>query len=63
MINEQTGLEVAAVIPVRRLPKTTSGKLQRHLLVERLADGKFDVEFGERAALRRRPRATRSRSN
>jgi aryl carrier-like protein len=32
LINEHTGLEVAQVIPVKRIPKTTSGKVQRHLL-------------------------------
>ncbi len=34
LINEQTGLEVAQVVPVKRVPKTTSGKIQRHLLEE-----------------------------
>ena len=32
LINEHTGLEVAQVIPTKRIPKTTSGKVQRHLL-------------------------------
>ena len=32
LINEHTGIEVAQVIPVKRIPKTTSGKVQRHLL-------------------------------
>ena len=47
LINEQTGLEVAEVIPVKRIPKTTSGKVQRHLLEESYADGEFDAELGE----------------
>ena len=34
LINEHTGLEVAHVVPVKRIPKTTSGKIQRHLLEE-----------------------------
>ena len=34
IINEQTGLSVTHVIPVRRIPKTTSGKVQRRLLLE-----------------------------
>jgi len=29
---EHAGLEVTAVVPVKRIPKTTSGKVQRHLL-------------------------------
>jgi len=52
LINEQTGLEVAEVVPVKRIPKTTSGKIQRHLLEENYADGEFDAELRELAALR-----------
>jgi acyl-CoA synthetase (AMP-forming)/AMP-acid ligase II/acyl carrier protein len=52
VINEQTGLEVGAVVPVKRIPKTTSGKIQRHLLEESYIDGEFDAELGELAALR-----------
>jgi acyl-CoA synthetase (AMP-forming)/AMP-acid ligase II/acyl carrier protein len=52
LINEQTGLEVAEVVPVKRIPKTTSGKIQRHLLEESYADGEFDAELRELAALR-----------
>jgi acyl-CoA synthetase (AMP-forming)/AMP-acid ligase II/acyl carrier protein len=52
LINEQTGLEVAEVIPVKRVPKTTSGKIQRHLLEEGYAEGEFDAELRELAALR-----------
>ena len=52
VINEQTGLEVAEVVPVRRIPKTTSGKIQRHLLEQSFADGVFDAGLTELAALR-----------
>ena len=52
LINEQTGLEVAAVVPVKRIPKTTSGKMQRHLLEEAYLAGEFDGELRELAALR-----------
>ena len=52
VINEQTGLEVAEVVPVKRIPKTTSGKIQRHLLEESYLDGEFDAELRELAALR-----------
>jgi len=64
LINEQTGLEVAEVIPVKRIPKTTSGKVQRHLLEEGYVDGEFDVELAELAALRAASRgpAQRERS-
>ncbi|MBC7982339.1 MAG: non-ribosomal peptide synthetase [Candidatus Obscuribacterales bacterium] len=51
LINEQAGLEVAHVVPVKRIPKTTSGKLQRHLLVQSYLDGEFEAEMRELAAL------------
>ena len=45
LINEHTGLEVAQVIPVKRIPKTTSGKVQRHVLEAAYADGEFDADL------------------
>lgn len=47
LINEQSGLEVAQVVPVKRIPKTTSGKIQRHLLEQQLVDGEFTADLGE----------------
>jgi len=38
----QTGLEAAHVVPVRHIPRTTSGKLQRYLLAEAFERGDFD---------------------
>jgi len=52
LINEQTGLEVIHAVPVKRIPKTTSGKLQRHLLAQNFMDGEFDTEMRELAALK-----------
>jgi acyl-CoA synthetase (AMP-forming)/AMP-acid ligase II len=52
LINEHTGLEVAQVIPTKRIPKTTSGKVQRHLLEEAYVAGEFDTELSELKALR-----------
>jgi acyl-CoA synthetase (AMP-forming)/AMP-acid ligase II/aryl carrier-like protein len=52
LINEHTGLEVAQVVPVKRIPKTTSGKVQRHLLETAHIDGQFDAELAELKALR-----------
>lgn len=52
VINAQTGLEVATVVPVKRIPKTTSGKIQRHLLEQSYLDGEFDAELKELTALR-----------
>jgi acyl-CoA synthetase (AMP-forming)/AMP-acid ligase II/acyl carrier protein len=64
LINEQTGLEVSEVVPVKRIPKTTSGKIQRHLLEQSYVDGEFDEELKTLAALREAQRGpeTASRS-
>jgi surfactin family lipopeptide synthetase A len=43
LIGEQTGLEVDRVIPVARIPKTTSGKVQRAKLLQSYFDGEFDA--------------------
>jgi acyl-CoA synthetase (AMP-forming)/AMP-acid ligase II/aryl carrier-like protein len=55
LINEHTGLEVAEVVPVKRIPKTTSGKIQRHLLEQEFLDGAFAAELAELARLRASP--------
>jgi acyl-CoA synthetase (AMP-forming)/AMP-acid ligase II/acyl carrier protein len=52
LINEQAGLELADVVPVKRIPKTTSGKIQRHLLEESYVSGEFAAELAELNALR-----------
>jgi acyl-CoA synthetase (AMP-forming)/AMP-acid ligase II len=52
LVNEHTGLEVAHVVPVKRVPKTTSGKIQRHLLEEDYLNGVYDAELKELDALR-----------
>ena len=62
LINEHTGLEVAQVVPVKRIAKTTSGKIQRHLLEKSYAEGEFDGELSELAQLREAQRGPTSRS-
>ncbi len=47
LIGEQTGLEVDYVVPVSRIPKTTSGKVQRAKLLKSYFDGEFDEVLGE----------------
>ena len=42
VLNEQAGLEVDQVIPVNRIPKTTSGKFQRRLLADAFGNGEYD---------------------
>jgi acyl-CoA synthetase (AMP-forming)/AMP-acid ligase II len=51
-IGEHAGLAVGAVVPVRRIPKTTSGKVQRHLLEQEYLDGAFAAELEQLAQLR-----------
>jgi acyl carrier protein len=52
LVNEHAGLEVTHVLPVKRIPKTTSGKVQRHLLERAFVEGEFAAEMAEIARLR-----------
>jgi acyl-CoA synthetase (AMP-forming)/AMP-acid ligase II/acyl carrier protein len=52
LVNEHAGLEVAHVVPVKRIPKTTSGKIQRVALEQAFLAGEFDAEMAELARLR-----------
>ena len=45
LVNEHAGVEVARVVPVNRIPKTTSGKLQRSALADSYANGEFAAEL------------------
>jgi len=47
LVNEHAGVEVARVVPVKRIPKTTSGKLQRTALAKAYEDGEFAAEIAE----------------
>jgi len=42
-ILKEFGIGVNKVIPVRRMPKTTSGKIQHYLLVEQYLKGDYDM--------------------
>lgn len=42
LVNSQTGLQVDTVVPVKRIPKTTSGKVQRRLLADDYLAGEFN---------------------
>jgi acyl carrier protein len=59
IIGEQTGILVNEVVPIKHIPRTTSGKIQRHLLAARYLDGEFDEILAQlrvqRAALRHDP--------
>jgi malonyl CoA-acyl carrier protein transacylase len=50
---KRTGLSLKHVIPVERLPFTTSGKRMRYRLVRRLQSGKFDEIIRECQMLRK----------
>lgn len=43
LLGEAAGVRVHAVVPVNRIPKTTSGKVQRYLLIESLMQGEFSA--------------------
>lgn len=47
MISQRTGLEVTHVVPVNNIPKTTSGKIQRHALVTAFEEGSFSSVVAE----------------
>src|SRR6202034_674648 len=47
ILSAKAGLELDAVVPVRRIPKNTSGKIQRHLLEQEYQDGRFEAELAE----------------
>ena len=51
-LTEQTALQVGHVVPVRSIPKTTSGKIQRTALAASYERGEFDELLGELDALR-----------
>lgn len=51
-LGAQAGLEVDHVVPVTRIPKTTSGKVQRSRLAAGYADGEFDEALAALAAHR-----------
>jgi acyl-CoA synthetase (AMP-forming)/AMP-acid ligase II/acyl carrier protein len=57
LLNEHAGLEVAHVVPVKRIPKTTSGKIQRVALEESFVAGEFATELDALAALREKHHA------
>jgi amino acid adenylation domain-containing protein/non-ribosomal peptide synthase protein (TIGR01720 family) len=41
LLNKRGGWEIADVIPLKRMPKTTSGKVQRYILAQKYKEGEF----------------------
>lgn len=52
ILNEQLGLEVTHVIPVKRIPKTTSGKIQRVAMGKAYLHGEFNDDLATMDKLR-----------
>ncbi len=50
-VAEHAGVAAAAVVPVKQLPKTTSGKLQRFALADAFERGDFATALGDLALL------------
>lgn len=42
-MNYRGGWHIQDVVPIRRIPKTTSGKVQRYKLAQSYEQGEFDV--------------------
>jgi acyl-CoA synthetase (AMP-forming)/AMP-acid ligase II/acyl carrier protein len=49
IVGEHAGLEVHTVVPVPRIPKTTSGEVQRAKLLAAYGEGEFDAVLSELA--------------
>jgi len=47
ILNEQLGIEVTHVLPTKRIPKTTSGKIQRRAMGLAYLDGEYDDILAE----------------
>jgi acyl-CoA synthetase (AMP-forming)/AMP-acid ligase II/aryl carrier-like protein len=52
IVNQHTNLEARWVVPIKSMPRTTSGKLRRVLLKEKFLAGEFDAVVSELAAAR-----------
>jgi acyl-CoA synthetase (AMP-forming)/AMP-acid ligase II/aryl carrier-like protein len=52
LVNQRTSLDVRFVVPIKHMPRTTSGKLQRLLLKESFLNGMFDTVLRELATAR-----------
>jgi acyl-CoA synthetase (AMP-forming)/AMP-acid ligase II len=50
-IHELAGLELAEILPVTQIPKTTSGKIQRYKLAQAYLDGQFEQVHAELSRL------------
>ncbi len=51
---EKMGIEISVIIPIKKIPKTTSGKIQRFKLREQYLEGHYDKVLEEIAQWKRR---------
>lgn len=51
-ITNRIGISINKVIPIKKIPKTTSGKIQRYKLSEKYKNGEFDAVIMELEQLR-----------
>ena len=51
LLNEDIGVDVGQIVPVRTIPKTTSGKTQRYRLAEQFLRGEYKSKVDELNAL------------
>jgi acyl-CoA synthetase (AMP-forming)/AMP-acid ligase II/acyl carrier protein len=52
IVGQQIGIDVDYVLPVARIPKTTSGKIQRRMLAQAFLDGEFAEQIAAQQAVR-----------
>lgn len=61
-VSRFTGLEVNEVVPVSRIARTTSGKVQRHVLVDNFLSGDYDAPLARLRRLSEQPLPAGGRS-
>ncbi|MEM1319025.1 MAG: amino acid adenylation domain-containing protein [Bacteroidota bacterium] len=57
-LSQEAGIEIDEVIPIRKVPKTTSGKVQRFQLCRDYQEGHFDEVLETLAQLRQQKRSS-----
>lgn len=50
-VSEQAGISIKHIVAVKKIPKTTSGKIQRHVLIENYRNGLYNAVISQAEAL------------
>lgn len=53
LVEERLGLIIEHILPIRDMPKTTSGKIQRYKLIEKYKNGEFNEVLSKLAEVKR----------